>query len=138
MGHSAYIVSGLMELGSYTPKYMKITANNKTEEGDYIFGAILNTTSIGGVLKLNTEIDFSDGLFECVFIKEPKDFTSIDKIVSGIKNFDFSNPIFTFAKTNEIKLEFDGSLSWSLDGEKTNTNNNVIIKNLHNKIKILK
>jgi len=61
-----------------------------------------------------------------------------NKIVEGILNCDFSDPIFTFIKTNEIEFRFNTSISWSLDGEEKKTERSIKIKNIQRRIRFIK
>jgi len=138
-GNIAYLFNGLADLANYNPIHIEGKANEEIFEGDYILGLVLNTTSVGGILKVNNiDVDLSDGLFEVVLIKNPKDFMESNKIVEGILNCDFSDPIFTFIKTNEIEFRFNTSISWSLDGEEKKTERSIKIKNIQRRIRFIK
>lgn len=138
-GNIAYLFNGLADLAKFNPIHIKGIANNNEFEGDYILGLVLNTTSVGGILKVNNiDVDLSDGLFEVILIKNPKDFMESNKIVEGVLNCDFSDPIFTFVRTNEIEFFFDYPLSWSLDGEEKKSEKNIKIKNIQKRIKFIK
>ena len=139
LGHLAYVLEGLKDLGNMKTEKVKIVANGKETKGEYIFGAILNTTSIGGILKIEKDVDLSDGLFEGVFVKEPKDLSAVNKIVNGISNSDFSDKtVFDYLKINKAQLHFETPLNWSLDGEKKIGAKIVGINILNKKVQIKK
>jgi len=72
-GNIAYLFNGLADLANYNPIHIEGKANEEIFEGDYILGLVLNTTSVGGILKVNNiDVDLSDGLFEVVLIKIQK------------------------------------------------------------------
>ena len=53
LGHFAYILEGLGDLDSLRPYNCRIEADGETFEGDFIFGAVCNSTSLGGLVKLD-------------------------------------------------------------------------------------
>lgn len=139
MGHFAYVLEGIKEIGVVQPYHIKATANNKVYEGDYIFGAITNSTSVGGIVKLESGlVDLNDGLFEVVLVKNPKDITELTRVLMGIANSDLSDHLFEFFKCSEVTIETEEDFSWSLDGEEASGGNKVTIKNIKSAINILR
>lgn len=138
-GHFAYVVNGVKDIVNIKPVHVKCKTKENEFEGDYIFGSILNTTRLGGVVRIeNIDVDLSDGLFEIVFIKYPQKMADLNKIFEGIINNNFDKEVFDFIKTDEIELEFDENISWSLDGEEVKSGKVVKIKNLNKEIEIIK
>ena len=139
LGHFAYVLQGLKDIGSIIPYKVKISAGNQVFSGEYIFGGIGNSKSFGGIVKLKDElVSLNDGEFEVVLVKPPKTPVDFNNIVMGTSFSDFSNPIFEFFKAKELIVESDGDFDWSLDGEFHEGRKAVHIKNLHSAIKILK
>ena len=133
LGHFAYVLEGLKDIGSISPCHLKMEADGKTYEDDYSFGAIGNSTSIGGMIKLKEElVSMSDGLFEVLLIKNPKTAIDLSAILSGLTFSDFSDPIFTFFKAKDIKITTDGSFDWTLDGEYEKGAKEINITNINN------
>lgn len=139
MGHFAYVLEGIKEIGVVQPYHIKATANGRVYEGDYIFGAVTNSTSVGGIVKLESGmVDLNDGLFEVVLVKNPKDITELTRVLMGISNSDLSDSLFEFFKCSEITIETEEEFSWSLDGEEASGGNKVTIKNIESAINILR
>ena len=139
MGHFAYVLEGIKEIGVVQPYHIKATANGKVYEGDYIFGAVTNSTSVGGIVKLENDlVDLNDGLFEVVLVKNPKDITELTRVLMGIANSDLTDGAFEFFKCSEITIETEEDFSWSLDGEEASPGNIVTIKNIKSAINILR
>ena len=139
LGHLAYVFNGIADIGNIKPYTVKITTHNDVYKDDFVFGAILNTTSVGGLIKLdNINVDLQDGLFEVILVKTPKTLTDLNDILYGISNVDFSNNIFKFIKTDKLTLEFTDPPNWALDGEEAKGTKKVEILNLNKKIKIIK
>lgn len=139
LGHFAYVLGGINDLGSLQKYRMTLKTDTFTEEEEYIFGAVSNSTSVGGVVKLDSDIvDMSDGLFEVVMIKFPKNVMDLNRIVNGIFASDYSSDVFTFIKTSHIEFEMEKIVPWTLDGEFEAGSNNIVISNRHNAIRIRK
>jgi len=133
LGHFAYVLEGIKDIGSITPCHIRLEADGKVYEDDYSFGAIGNSTSIGGMIKLKEElVSMSDGLFEVLLIKNSRTPAELSAILSGLALSDFSDPIFEFFKAKEIKITTDGSFDWTLDGEYEHGHEEIIISNINN------
>ena len=55
LGHFAYILEGMKDLNTLRPYHIRLTADGEVLDGDYLFGAVCNSTSIGGLMKLDPE-----------------------------------------------------------------------------------
>ena len=119
-GHLAYLIAGVKDIGNIQPHHAAFDLPDGTRlEGDYIFGAVTNTTSAGGVLKLPSDlVSFSDGLMELLLVHMPKTPLELQKIASALVAQDFSGcPLIELHHVSGVKILMDESLSWSLDGE---------------------
>ncbi len=118
LGHTAYVLEGIKDIGSIRPIKVRYKAFDVKRHGEYIFGCVANTLSIGGMLKLgNDVVNMNDGLFEVLLIKAPKTPAELHKAIWGLINSDFSEDLFEFFKTDEIEFEISEDVAWSLDGE---------------------
>ena len=139
MGHMAYVLEGIRDIGMVKPYHVKVSTPEKTYEGDYIFGSITNSTSVGGIVKLEKSlVDLNDGLFEVALIKSPKDVAEFSRILIGLSNSDMSDPMFEFFKASELTVEAEEAFSWALDGEEATPGEKVVIKNIKSAISLLK
>lgn len=138
-GRLAYIFEGIKDLGSIVPHRAKITTDEGIViEGDYSFGAVCNSNSIGGVVHLPKDlVSMNDGEFEILLIKMPKNPTQLGNIVYGLTWSDFSNDMFVLAHAKEVSIESDGSFDWSLDGEFEKGSELIEIKNIHNAVNFM-
>lgn len=138
-GHFAYVMEGIKDLGNLQKYRMAVKADGIDEEDDYIFGAVSNSTSIGGLVKIDPKmVDMTDGIFEVVLIKYPKNVLDITKITNGIIASDFSGDMFTFFKSSHIRFTMPSAVPWSLDGEFEAGSTEVEIKNCHAVLNIRK
>lgn len=138
LGHFAYVLQGIKDIGTIVPYKVKITADGKVYEGEYIFGGIGNSKSIGGIVKLKDElVSMDDGVFEGILVRQPKTPIELNNIILGISFSDFSNEMFEFFKASEIIVETEDKFDWSLDGEFCEGGNVVKINNIHDGVKIM-
>lgn len=139
LGHMAYILEGIGSISSIKPIHMKIETNDRVFEDDYIFGAISNSTSLAGILTLNPEyVDMSDGYFEMLLIKAPKNLIDLTEIAHMLTTQDYYNTDkLVFVNADKFKIYTDGETPWSLDGEFQEPCEEVEIENLHHAVEII-
>ena len=139
VGHLAYLLEGIRDISSLKPYRATVKANGKTIDGEFIFGSVSNTRSVGGIVKLKEEgIDLNDGLFEVILVKRPEGAADMSNIVSGVITSDFSSSSFEYFKASEVEFTFEKPLSWSLDGERVDGGKTVRITNVHDALKLQK
>ena len=138
-GRLAYIFEGIKDLGSIVPHHAEfVTEDGTVIKGDYSFGAVCNSSSIGGVVHLPKDlVSMNDGEFEILLIKMPKNPTQLANIVYGLTWSEFSNDMFVLARAKEVTVKSDGSFDWSLDGEFEKGSKLVQIKNMHNAVNFM-
>lgn len=118
LGHTAYILDGIKDVTKIKPIHLKMDADGVMHEGDYIFGAVCNSTSIAGTIVLPQHlVDTADGIFEVLLIKMPKNIQSLELILRCLINQDYSSPFIDFFQAKDILVENPDGLEWSLDGE---------------------
>ncbi len=138
LGHFAYVLAGIKDVTAIKPYPVKGISKEKNLEDDYIFGAVSNSFSVGGIIKLDTStVNLCDGMFEALFVKQPKNAAQINKILWGLINTDFSDEeVFDFFKTDRIKLSMPPETNWTLDGEFAQGCDSVEIENISSAIQL--
>ena len=137
-GHAAYILEGIRSLADIRPIHMRITADGQVYEDDYIFGAICNSTSLGGVLKLeHNEVHMSDGLFETLLIPFPPDLLALNRILTALRTHHYADPSLSFLRASSYLFEGPPDIVWTLDGEAADGAARTEIRNIHNAFRIL-
>ena len=138
LGHMAYVLEGTKELTKIKSYHVRIETDSGVYEDDYIFGAIANSTSIGGIVKLDeTMVSFNDGVFEICLVKMPKNPSDLIKIVKGTMNSDFTSDCFEFFRASSLKIEAPGNMAWSLDGEKYEPGSDITVDIIHSAVNII-
>lgn len=138
LGHFAYILEGIMSLANIRPYKVKFTFNDTVLEDDFIFSAISNTTSLGGVLKLkDTLVALNDGEFELLVVKNPTNIIQLQKILGEIMTQNFSGDLVQLYHTSHIVVESEDGFDWTLDGECHHGTKKEEIKNINKAIKLI-
>ena len=91
-GHFAYLLEGVKNLDTLCPYRMKIAADGEVFDGEYLFGAISNSTSIAGLMKLSPdEVSFDDGKFELLLVPVPRTPAAMQALILALVNKDYYN-----------------------------------------------
>ena len=118
LGHFAYILEGMKDLDTLRPYQIKLTADGETLDGEYLFGAVCNSTSIGGLMRLDPErVVLDDGKFELLLIPNPKTPADLQNLVLALLNQQYDREGLVFRHVSALHLETAETLPWSLDGE---------------------
>ena len=118
LGHYAYILEGMKDLSTLRPYKVRITADGEVLDGEYLFGAVCNSISIGGLMKLSPErVVLDDGKFELLLIPNPKSAADLQNLVKALLNRQYDSEGLVFRHVSNIHLETEDELPWSLDGE---------------------
>ncbi len=130
-GHLAYIFTGIKDISTIKPIHVSIETKFEKFSGEFVFGAVMNSTSVAGLVRLDKAlVDHSDGVFECMLVKMPKNLIELNKIATSLSTSNFDNEMFRFFRASEIQFHFDTEIAWSLDGEYKNGGTDVKIKNI--------
>ncbi len=138
LGHLAYVLEGINSISSIKKEHMIIEADGQVYEDDYIFGAISNSTSLAGILTLNPDyVDMSDGKFELLLVKAPKDLIDLAEIIHMLTTQNYESNILTFINCSNFKITAGKETPWSLDGEYQEGCESIEVKNLHHAIELM-
>ena len=139
LGHTAYMLEGIRELSQIRKIPVRLELDGELLADDYLFGAICNSTSLGGILTLDpNQVDMGDGLFEVLLVRAPRDLGEIAECIAAVQKQQYNCRMLTFRSTKQVKVYTDTDISWTLDGEKAQDCNNVTIANLHHAIRLVK
>lgn len=132
LGQAAYFFEGVKSLTNIKSTHLKLTHDGGTIEGDFLFGAISNSLSVGGVVKYNkVAVELNDGLFEGLLIRKPSNILKLQPLIDGILTHRFDREGMEFFKTSKVVIESDESIPWTLDGEFAQTDGKLKIENIH-------
>lgn len=135
LGQAAYFFEGIKSLAAIKPIRLKCSYEQGEIEGEFLFGAISNSMSVGGIVKYDkSAVELNDGQFEVLLIRNPDNLLKLQPIIDGILKHEFDREGIVFFKTQKLSIETEESLSWTLDGEFAETNGEIGISNVHNAI----
>ncbi len=138
LGHQAYMLEGVKSLANIKSYRMRAEADDFCLEGDFIFGMVTNTTSVGGFRGLvNQDVSLNDGLFEVLLIRTPRTPLELTNILSYmILKEERSEYVYRF-RTSRLRIRSEEPVDWVLDGEFGGSRTEVEMENLSKRIEIL-
>lgn len=138
LGQTAYILEGIKSLGTLKPIHLKFECDEENFEGDYLFGAVSNSMSVGGIVKFDQSVvELNDGYFEVLLIKNPANVLGFQSIVDGIMKRELNRENMQFFHTKSLKVSCDNPLDWTLDGEHAVSDGKIEIQNIHNAVRFI-
>lgn len=137
-GHLAYIMSALTRLTDIKPYEMEIECDGKAFSGQYIFGSVTNTTSVGGVFKLRREsVRLNDGKFEIILIPAVKSVSEVPSLIHKLRTQQYDGENVIFLQSDNIVFKSCEPVEWLIDGENAGMLQNVEIKNNQRAIELI-
>ena len=135
LGHAAYIVSGIRNLDLNKSYAMKVINDGDVYEGNFIFGMITNSLSIGGIKNItgrDTKLD--DGLFEVTLVKQVNYIDDLNDVVSYFILGDRECKAVIHFTAPKLEIICEQGVDWTLDGEYGGNIKEAKVENLHNSV----
>ena len=127
LGHTAYLLEGINELSQIRKEHVRLEIDGQVVEDDFLFGAISNSTSVGGILTLDPKVvDMADGKLE------------IPECIKAVQSQKYNCAMITFRSAKRIKVYADPAMPWTLDGEREDGHACVNVENIHHAIHIVR
>ena len=121
LGHFAYVLQGAGKLFNVPSFHIKVeSAEGFVTEGDYIYGMVSNTVSVGGLMNLPRDVvKLDDGRFEVLLVREPKNLLDWQEILTALTSQKLigSEGIVTGFQTEKVTFTCDKPVAWTVDGE---------------------
>ena len=139
LGHTAYVLDGIQELSQIRKVHVRMEMEEQLVEDDFLFGAISNSTSIGGILSLDPkQVDMSDGLLEVFLVRAPKNLTEITECLQALQSQRYNDcSMITFGSAKNIRVYAEPDMPWTLDGEKFDGAEEIQVENLYHAIRLM-
>ena len=139
LGHTAYVLEGINELSQIRKEHIRMEIDGQTVEDDFLFGAISNSTSVGGILNLDpNQVDMSDGLLEVLLVRAPRNLMEIHECIQAVQSQRYNCSMITFCSGHRIKIWADPVMPWTLDGEREGGHSQVEVVNQHLAIRLIR
>ena len=118
LGHLAYVLESVRELPSLRPQSLRVEAGDVRCEGEFLFGAVTNTLSVGGVVKLDPEtVRLDDGLLELTLVRMPKNPVELGQAVRMLHQCKYDGDLVIQQPVRRAVFTCPEPFPWSLDGE---------------------
>lgn len=138
LGHTAYVLEGITELSQIRKEHVRMELDGEIVEDDFIFGAISNSTSVGGVLNLDPNlVDMADGKLEVLLVRVPRDLVELAECIKAVQSQQYNCSVITFRSAEKIKVFSNPLMPWTLDGEREEGHIHVDVENVHLAIRLI-
>ena len=118
LGRLAYVLYGIKEIFNYKTYKLQIEAETTKIEDEFIYGSISNSKYIGGFdLFKNNSIEFDDGKFEAVFVKKPKNFLQLVRLILKVLRGKLEDECIYYIQTSNLEIKCNKPIELSIDGE---------------------
>lgn len=132
-GHAAYVLQGIKSLVNVPTYNLTIEFDGMVYTGEFIYGMISNSVSIGGYRNIVSRgVEFDDGLFEVVLVRKIQNPADLQRIINALLLGDTNEKNMLAFRANHIIIDSDIPIAWSLDGEYGGENTHAEIS-IHNK-----
>ena len=138
LGHAAYVLGGISEISQIRNEHIRMEIDGQVVEDDFLFGAICNSTSIGGILTLDPkQVDMGDGLFEILLVRMPQNLTELSECILAVQSQKYNCAMMTFRTARNVKIYASPDMPWTLDGEREEGHEEVMAENHHHAIRLI-
>lgn len=118
LGHFAYILEGVKDLDTLRPYRMRVETEEECFEGEFLFGAVSNSTSIAGKMKISQSIVATDdGEFELVLVPHVRSLEALSGLLMTLIRQEFDPEFVTIRHVRRVTFRTEEDIPWSLDGE---------------------
>ena len=139
LGHTAYVLEGIQELSQIRKEHIRMEMDGEVVEDDFLFGAICNSTSVGGILTLDPkQVDMADGLLEILLVRAPRNLAEISECLQALQSQEYNCAMITFRSAHHVTVYADAEMPWTLDGEREEGHTQVDVDNQHLAIRLMK
>lgn len=118
LGHMAYILEGIKRLTALKSYQMKVTYNDTVLEGDFLYGMVTNSISVGGFKNLTGKnVALNDGQLEVTLIRRPVSVPELNRLIADLLEQNAESEYIYWFKTAKLQIESVEAVPWTLDGE---------------------
>ena len=138
LGHTADVLEGISELSQIRNEHVRLEIDGRVVEDDFLFGAISNSTSVGGILTLSPDmVDLADGQLEILLVRAPRNLTEITECIQAVQTQKYNCSMITFQSAKEVRIFANPEMPWTLDGEREEGHDQVDVQNVHHAIRLM-
>lgn len=139
LGHFAYVLGGIKSLAEIKPRKMKITSDEYSEEGEFVYAGVTNALSVGGMFKFDkNDVSLDDGSFEVLLVRKPINASFYFDMMKMLSKKVYDDKSVVFFRASDIKIECETPVGWTVDGEYAGDIRSAHILNICGGIEIIK
>lgn len=138
LGHAAYLLEGMKRMGTWKNNHLVIESEEYSAEGDFVFGMITNSNSVGGIKGISgRNVELNDGLFEVLLVHTPQNLIEWQEAITAVLLKDTGSKRIEMFKTRKLRFLSEEPVAWTRDGENGGEHTCVEVENLQEELKIL-
>ena len=140
LGHMAYVLSGMQELTQIKSHHLRFELpEGEVIEGDFIFGAVSNSISVGGILTLAEDrVDLTDGKLELLLIRTPKNLQELTECVLALQKKTYDSAVLTFRSVPYVRITAPADMEWTLDGEREGAHETIEVQCVRQAVSVIR
>ena len=128
LGHLAYLLEGGAQLANLPHYRCRVEYDGGAQEGDFIFGGLLNTVSMAGMLRFDESlVDLQDGRFELLLVRTPKNAVELSDAVTDLLTRRYRGKEVTLVQTSQARFLFQEPVPFTRDGEDGGTHRELLL-----------
>ena len=120
LGYAAYVITAAGKLIQNTKykHYMKIETDTGEIDGNILFGAVCNTTTVAGMNMLSKAgVQMDDGKMELLLIYDTKSLAELQAIARELLTGSSDHPNISLRQVKKAVFRSEDLVPWALDGE---------------------
>lgn len=130
LGHAAYLLEGVKRLPMVRSYALKISYDDQVIEGDFLYGMVTNSFSVGGFRGITgKDVLLDDGLFEVTMIRKPTNPLDLNNIIMALVDKRVKSEYIYSFKTPRLTVESEEAVPWTVDGEFGGEHMKAVIEN---------
>lgn len=138
LGHTAYLIEGMKRVGSWKSYHMKIESEEFCDEGEFMYGMISNSNSVGGFKMLTGKnVELNDGLFEVMLVRTPQSIVDWQEVIGALIMQDEKSRHVVRFKTRRLTFTSTEPVAWTQDGENGGMHTFVEMENLPQALEVM-
>ncbi len=136
-GHAAYIFDGIKSLKDIKGHRVTVYTDDGVIDGDFVFGSITNSMSVGGVMSFKkNDVCLDDGKLEVLLISMPENPQQLSDIMFQLLNQKHDGKTVRLMHSSHIRMVFDAPTSFTADGEFAGEYVDISVDNVQKALKI--
>lgn len=138
LGHMAYILEGVKRITGIKSYRMRFTYGDTVIEGDFLFGMVSNSVSVGGFKGITGKnVELNDGELEVMLVRKPTNPMELNQLIGALIDRDMENEFLYWFKTARLQVESEEEVAWTLDGEFGGNHKEVLIEDYRETLQIM-